>query len=245
MEINIFILCYNESVLIQHTINHYKKYLPSCNITIFDNESTDNSVEIATLNGCKVVSWNSGNMINDFKYMEIKNNWWKNIQCGWIIMADMDEYVCITETELLEEMNNGTTILQIEGKDMIGESETLDLTDINLQKMQKYVDNSYESKKLCFLREKITEMNYGVGSHCCNPIGEIKYSSNIYINKHMSNLGLKFLINKMITRYERSEEMRKIGWATHYTNNVDSIKVQYTNLLKNCKIFDPNYIDQK
>jgi hypothetical protein len=241
MEINVFLLCYNEGYLLPHTINHYKKYLPSCKITIYDNESTDNSVEIAKSHGCEVVSWSSGNIHNEHIQIHLRNNVWKKIGNGWIIMADMDEYVCVTETELLEEMNNGTNILQIEGKDMIGESDTLDLTDIDLQEIKKYVEHTGESKNLCFLREKIIEMNYGPGSHFCDPNGvngERKYSSKKYINKHMSNLGLKFITNKNTKRYERNEEMRKIGWNGHYSNNIDNIKRDYMHLLDNCKILD-------
>jgi hypothetical protein len=237
MDINIFLLCYNESALLPHTIKHYKKYLPSCKITIYDNESDDNSVEIAKSLGCSVVSWSSNNIIDDYKYIHLKNNIWKDIKSGWIIMADMDEYVCVTESELLEEMNKGTTILNISGKEMLGESETIDLSDIDLQNIKKYIDEPWESKKLCFLREKIIDMNYKIGAHNCNPVGEIKFSDRIYFNKHMSYLGLNFIINKITKRYERSKQMREKGMAYHYTNDIKKITNNYIKKMKESKTF--------
>ena len=152
-------------------------------------------------------------------------------------MADMDEYVCVTESELVYEMNKGTTILNICGKEMIGESETIDLSDIDLQNIKKYIDESFESKKLCFLREKIIDMNYIIGAHKCNPVGEIKYSDKIYFNKHMSYLGLKFIINKITKRYERSEKMREKGKCHHYTNSVEKIKNTYIKKLEDSNTF--------
>jgi len=245
MDIHVFLLCYNESVLLPHAIKHYKKYLPSCKITIYDNESTDDSVKIAESLGCSIVSWNSNNEIDDFKYQNIKNNCWKKIKQGWIIMADMDEFLCVTEYELLEELYNGTSILQVDGKDMIGESNTIDLSDIDLQTIKKYfiqihptTKKGTESKNLCFLREKIKEMNYSHGAHDCNPTGNIVFSSKIYLNKHMSTLGLKFFIDKMIQRYLRSSTMQKRGMATHYTNNIESITATFNNLLANSKLLD-------
>lgn len=236
-QINVFLLCYNESALIPHTVKHYKKYVPSCKITIYDNESTDNSVEIAKSLGCDVVSWSSNNTFNEFLQVHLRNTVWKKIQSGWIIMADMDEFVCVTENELIEEQKSGVSIITISGKNMIGESETIDVTDIDLQDINKYIDNSSESKHLCFLREKIKEMNYGLGSHTSNPVGYIKYSSKTYINKHMEYVGLPFLINKYIKRYERCDEMRKKYINIHYTNDIDEIKNRYTTSLVESKSF--------
>jgi len=235
MDINIFLLCFNESFLLPHTVNHYKKYLPNCKITVYDNESTDNSVEIAKKLGCNVFSFSSNNIHDEDLQIKLRNSVWKNCNSGWIIMADMDEFVCITENELMKEMELGTTILQLKGYDIIGESETLDLTDIDLQKINKYVINHFESKKLCFLREAIIDMNYGPGSHKCKPIGNVVYSSNIYINKHMSILGLNFLINKLTARYERSAKNRSKGMSTHYSNDIEKIKEIYRKSIANCK----------
>jgi glycosyltransferase involved in cell wall biosynthesis len=238
MNITIVLLCFNERAILPHMVKHYRKYLPSCKIIIYDNESTDGSVEIALFLGCTVISWNSNNIIDDKKYIDIKNNCWKHIKDGWIIMADMDEFLCITEEELMDETNRGTTILSIKGIDMIGESQTLDLSDIDLQSITKYVENDWLSKKLCFLRNSIEEINYDVGCHTCKPIGKIQYSEKLYLNKHMCNLGLNFLIDRIIKRYERSEKMRSEGWCVHYINDVEKIKNNYNDKLLHCKMLD-------
>jgi len=232
MVVTVFLLCFNESVLLPHTIKHYKTQFPSCRIIIYDNESTDDSVEKATLLGCEIVSWNSDNIIDDYKYSEIKNNCWKDLEEGWMIVADMDEYLCITEKELLKEESKGTTILTIQGYEMIGESETLDLSDIDLFEISKRFPNTMESKNLCFHSEHILEMNYNNGAHKCKPVGNVQYSKKKYINKHMCYLGLPYIIDKMQKRFDRSAKMRSNNLATHYTNNVEEITERYNKLLR-------------
>lgn len=227
MYVNIFILCYNESVLIKHTINHYKKNIPNCKITIYDNESTDDSVEIAKSMGCDVISWNSNNIIDDFKYIYIKNNCWKNVESGWIIMIDMDEWLCVTENDLKEEYENGVSILKVKGYDIIGESKKIDLSDIELNEISRCIYNKKENKSLCFLKDKVININYNYGAHNCNPKGIIKYSKKTYNNKHMAYLGLIYITDKMIKRYNRSELMRNNKLATHYTNNINEIINKY------------------
>ena len=51
----------------------------------------------------------------------------------------------------------------------------------------------------------------------------------------MCLLGEEYLIDKIIKRYERSEQMRKIGLCLHYINDVNGIKNRYYTSLKNCK----------
>jgi len=232
LPVNIFILCYNESVLLPHTITHYRSYLPGCNITIYDNESTDNSVEIAKLYGCNIISWNSNNELNEYIQTNIKNNCWKEINNGWIIMIDMDEWLCVTLEDLKKEQEEGTCILSIKGYDMMPESSCIDLTDVNLHCVDKGEYNKVEDKSLCFYRNAIQEINYGLGAHNSHPIKKenciIKYSSNEYINKHMSCLGLPFYINKMVERNKRSYSMRERQLATHYNiNSLDDVSNEY------------------
>lgn len=240
MKTNLFILCYNEEVLLPHTIGHYKKYLPNCNITILDNESTDNSVDIAERLGCAIVSFNSRDIQNEFIQLDIKNNcWkWKNQKDGWIIVIDMDEWLCVTAEDLRNEYTNGTTILNVKGLNMICEKDLVITADTNLNEIRKYLEHPPEDKKLCFLSDKINEIDYGCGAHECKPQGIIKYSSKTYINKHMHYLGEAFLVKKMNDRYERTHLMRKHGMDGHYTDNAEIVKKDYDNVYRSSKILE-------
>lgn len=233
--VNIFILCFNESILLPHTVNHYRTLIPHCKITIYDNKSTDDSVKIAKSLGCKVVSWSSNGINNVLLKRNISNNCWKTVKHGWVIMIDMDEWLSITESDLNDEMASGTTILNISGYDMVGKSKETDLSDIDLESISKGLPNKMEGKHLCFLRPDIKEINYTVGAHASKPEGNVKYSKTTYINKHMSSLGLPFLINKMKQRFKRSHKMQKMGMSTHYTNNTRKIKDKYKNQIKNSR----------
>ena len=241
LPINVFILCHNEIVLLPHTVAHYKKYMPSCMITICDNESTDGSVELAKSLGCNVITFSTNNIFDEVRGVYQKNNCWKYLTSGWVLTPDMDEWLCVTEAELNSEFLKGTTILNVHGYDMVGNSETADLSDVDLHGITNKIYNDFESKRLCFLRDEISEMNHGVGCHRSSPIGNIKYSSDVYINKHMRYPGLQFLINKLKVRYERTEDMRKKGWGHHYTNDISRIETEYKEAVRKVTIMYYNF----
>jgi len=228
LPVSIFILCYNESVLIPHTVKHYRDLFPSCSITIYDNESTDDSVKIAEALGCKVISWSSGN-INDVRLKQkISNNCWKDVKDGWIITIDMDEWLCATEDELMNEYNFGTAILKTCGINIVGNSNKIDLNDIDLHNLNEGIHKPSESKSVCFLRNKISEMNYGVGCHLCNPQGiSTTKSKKTFAIKHMDFLGFPVTMNKYKSRYERSAKMRTMDFSTHYSKTEEEIKTIY------------------
>ena len=54
-KIIIAIPCYNEEVTIARVINSFKKILPESSVFVFDNNSTDNSSEIAKNVGASVI----------------------------------------------------------------------------------------------------------------------------------------------------------------------------------------------
>jgi len=237
-KINIFILCYNEELLLPHTINFYKKNIPNSSIIIYDNESTDNSVNIAKNLGCQVISFSTNKTQSENMQIKIKNNCWKCVKEGWVIVCDMDEFLDVKESELINEQKKGSTILKIKGYDMIGESTKIDFSDISLNNINKYVINNMESKKLCFYRPDIEEINYSGGAHTCNPKGKIQLSSDIYINKHMNLLGIEYIKNKNKLRYINSIHMREYGHCWNYCNDSNTVINNYNQRLNESKIIN-------
>jgi hypothetical protein len=55
----------------------------------------------------------------------------------------------------------------------------------------------------------------------------------------MCYLGLNFIIDKMVKRYERSQKMRKHGMDLHYINDINKITNDYNFKLNNCSILKP------
>ena len=240
IQLHLYLLCNNEATLIGPTIDHYQTRIPNCRITILDNESTDNSAEIALSKGCEVRPFSTDGKFDDYKNAEFKNHIWKEVPVldldlekenqDWIIVADMDEWLSISLAELQEEDAKGTTILSTIGYNMVADSKKQDLSDIDLDKMNRGFYWKEECKSLCFKRSDIQEMNYELGAHTCHPVGRIQYSERIYVVQHMEPLGLPFMIAKFQSRYKRTEKKRLEGewWAgLHYTDNVEKITERY------------------
>lgn len=249
--INIYILCYNEEAIIKDTIIHHKKLHPLAMITIYDNYSTDNSVKIAKDMGCNVIQWDRGEMVSNLFRRKIKNECWKSCKDGWVIVCDMDEWLCIRDEELENEYKLGTTVLRTVGYDMIAESKCKLLKDIDLQNIM--TGSKYSQTKWMAFRPVFDEINFGPGAHGISPTprNHVVYSNKIYNYKHNDCLGLPFYINKMKSSFERTIEDRKIKLSIHYLNNESDIQSVYNNKLKSIgdlshifKEYNYNVIDE-
>jgi ABC-type branched-subunit amino acid transport system substrate-binding protein len=58
--VNIFTFCYNEEVMLPQMVEFYKSKFKNPIITVYDNESTDNSKSIAEKLGCISKTFTSG-----------------------------------------------------------------------------------------------------------------------------------------------------------------------------------------
>jgi glycosyltransferase involved in cell wall biosynthesis len=222
MNITIFLLCYNEELLLPLALKHYRDRFPTAKFVLVDNYSTDNSHNIAKENDMEIKQFESSNCQNEETMMHIRNNIWRDVTSGWVIMCDMDEWLEITEKDLINEEEKGTTIITTNGFNIVGNSKTIDLSDIDIFSLNEGVYNDNFSKRILFKVPDV-EINFWWGAHTCRPLGNVIYSENIYILKHMNYLGAEYLVEKHRKRYARNELMRYRGMNGHYSNEQEKV----------------------
>jgi hypothetical protein len=227
LSLHVYLLCHNEEVLLPHAIEHYRRRVPSATFTILDNESSDRSVAMAKELGCAVQPFSTGGKIDDLVLRDLKNDVWKGITNGWVIVADMDEWLCITAEDLAREEQAGTTILHTFGLNVFGNSGSPTLDDVDLHALNTGQPHPPESKAICFRRPQINAINYNPGAHKCAPVGDVRWSKRTYVLKHMAWLGRPFIVEKYQKRYARGKEQQVRGLGTHYTDDAAKVSVQY------------------
>lgn len=120
MKVHVFSMAHNESHLLPYFVRHYRDRFPTCDITIFDNESTDNTASIGRDLGCEVIPIISGGLV-DRILLSVKNESWKTSQADWVIVCDVDEFLQLHQVELERLDKDGETIVSTKGFDMVGE----------------------------------------------------------------------------------------------------------------------------
>ncbi len=202
--VDVFVITYNEEFILPHFISHYQNHF-GASITVFDNKSTDRTVEIAKQAGCIVKSYDTSNQIRDDVYLSVKNNCWKNSKADWVIVCDADEF-------LEAPFNVGMlTLLNVKGYDIIGGVNS-----------RLGTANKMFNKTVMFKPGVIREINYRPGCHACSPAGEVisgaahakllhrKYISEEYVfKKHLEYKARLSQFNKQYAlgiEYEQASE---------------------------------------
>lgn len=223
----IITITYNEEFILPHFIKHYRTNFPNCRIIVYDNYSTDATVEIAKANGCEVVMYDTGGKLSDAKYLEIKNNAWKGID-GWVIVCDADEFLDIDSNELRWMASNGVTLIEAEGYNMVNMTD-----ELNFEAITNGRRSSSYDKIIAFDANKITDINYNAGCHSANPKGAIYWLHNIRL-RHYKYINIDYMIKRHNAYGERlSDENLKKGWGTHYLYSAEQITKEFNEARKN------------
>lgn len=213
--VTIYTITYNEEVMIEFFINHYRKRFPNCRIVVYDNCSTDKTVEIAKRNRCEVVFYETDNKLSDAKFLEIKNNCWREAKTDWVIVCDCDELLDFNIRDLIVNRSR-FNILKPDGYSILNEAEPFDLNKL----YYGFRDSGFD-KCVLFNKKQIKDINFDIGSHICNPIAndffEVKYSIGEYKLFHYKYLSQNYTIERNRLFASRlSDENKLKGWSHHY-----------------------------
>ncbi len=220
--ITIYTLTYNEEVLMQYMIDHYRSRFSDCHIVVYDNNSTDKTVEICKNNKCEIRSYPANNQLDDGLHMRIKNSCWKDASTDWVLTCDLDELLDINEDQLKAEEAAGSTIIKTEAWTMVNMLDTFDKQSLDAI-TQGFRDPGYD-KSLLFNKKHIKEINYNPGCHGCNPVGHTIYSKTYQLRHYQYiNPGL-FVAKRMETAKRLSAENKKNGWGLPQTSGTEQDK---------------------
>jgi glycosyltransferase involved in cell wall biosynthesis len=150
--IDIYTTTWNDERIIQDFIDHYKE-IGQCTITVYDNMSTDNTVQICKDNGCVVHQFDTDNQMDEFKLMNIRNNGWKQGTSEYVLIADSDEWVGYNLEQL-----DGWDICTTKGYEMFGKW-------CSRQELTLGCESAGYCKPVLFKRESVIETNFQGGSH--------------------------------------------------------------------------------
>ncbi len=222
MNIHVYTICYNEQELLPFFIRHYKQF--ASKIIVYDNESTDNSVEIALQHGCEVKTYQTDGQIRDDRMLNVKNTCWKESRwqnVDWVIVVDVDEIVYGRNMlqYLSDKRKDGYTIINPTGYQMISDP----LPDLTSDKQiyelsDKGLRSQPYSKPCIFHPDSIDEINFTIGAHDCKPYGKIKRCSggSLYL-LHYNRLSLDWYLQRMRNRKQRLSDLNiKHKWGKQY-----------------------------
>jgi len=227
MNITVYTMCYNAERLLPFFLDHYSKF--ATEIIIYDNESTDKTVSIASKHPLvtKINTINTDNTVNDQILIDFKNTCWKDSTSDYVIVVDVDELLYHPNIISFLKENRDFLIFKPCGYDMICETFPNNNSSI-ISQIKKGNRNGMFDKSCIFNPKLIKDINYNHGAHVCNPSyinSEVKnpyfYSENYECELkllHYKYLGLDYFIQKNTRNKKRLSKLNlATGWSIEYT----------------------------
>jgi len=227
MKIEVFAVCYNEERIMPYFLRHYSQF---AKIFIFDNYSTDRSVEIAQKGGANVSLFDTKGTFDDGTNLEIKEHCWRDSQADWVIVIDLDEFVY--HPHIVDFLNKSLgTLIQPNMYEMF----TPVFPTTTGQIYEEVISGHPSWPKINLIQpSQIKEMNYIPGCHLATPKGNVALvNTNEIKTLHMKHLGRQYTIDRNIMYGARlSKRNKKMGWGTHLLRTPKQVGADFDRLIK-------------
>lgn len=249
MNIHLYTLCWNEMDILPFVIDYWKR-LPITKAVVYDNGSTDGSVEyLKQFDWIDVRHFDSEGM-NDSIQKDIKNKSWKESigKCDFVIVCDMDEvlYSNNLDIELKYMKENEYNVLGTPWYALCGDEkpeykEGMLLHEIIRCVYKQSMNRNYPNlgKFMLFDPNIITDMGYSVGCHIANPKPQLKLyeTDKIFAIHFDKGFGADYFVKRRKTMNERlSDTNRRCGYCSEYGLPEETLKKTYND--NKCKSFD-------
>ena len=227
--ITIYTITYNEEVILPYFIKWYRDRFPNCKIVVYDNESTDGTKNIClSTPNLQYIPYHTGNKLSDSTYLKIKNNAWKHAETDWVIVCDVDEFLDVRESNIIEFDKFEDSLIKGVGFNMCNVDGLHDITEI-----KHGVRAIQYDKTILFNRKRIQEINYGAGCHHCEPQGDVNKATISLPLYHMKFIDVNLLVNKYKSYASRlSDENKEMRWGYHYEQEEWLIREEFKNTLQ-------------
>ena len=233
MIIHVYTLCYNEEIILPFFLRHYDF---ADRIFVYDNYSTDKSIEICNANPkVEVRQYDSGGEIRDDLYLKIKNNAWKQSRgiADYVIVVDIDEF--LYSDNILQKLSTiSKTIIEPNGYEMVS-----DEIPSGIEQIYNYIPNGATSpghnKCVIFNPDAIQEINYRPGCHSCKPIGNIILHppDGTFKLLHYKHLSVEYVIDRYRKFNERLSEFNiRNGYGIQYTYTENQLRTYHSDIKK-------------
>lgn len=239
MNITVYTIAHNEESLIPFFLSHYSQF---CNkIVIYDNESTDKTVEIAKKvknSHVEIIPIETSNQLNDSMYIDVRSKCWVGSDSDYVMLVDVDEF--IYHRNIKEYLySSRKPIYKPVGYNMISKTFPIENVLLTDQIKTGIRDNLYD-KPVIFDPKLITRVNYQLGTH-----GGIFYCSDnnvvdsIYLKQdaelkllHYKNLSFEYRYERHKYFSTRLSEFNTTSLAgIHYTWEEERQRSEFYNIL--------------
>jgi len=220
--ITVYIISFNEKYLLPQINKWWRDRFNDVKFVLYDNESTDNTRELALERGWEVKTYHSEGL-DDVQYLNVKNNCWKDCTTQWAWVGDMDEVPGFNEKQL-KELDPKYSIIKMRGWEIIDTVNTIEEAKYGVQ-------NDHWSKTTLLQPSKISSINYHFGCHTCGPfIKSGEYGDKLLDLYHMKWFSPTHALSRVLLyRTRMSKENLRTGRSFHFVQPIDEILQNYAN----------------
>ena len=235
MTIHLYTLCWNEMDILPFVIDYWKRFVTHA--YVYDNGSTDGSVEYLKQFDWITVEHFETNGKNNTVQRDLKNKIWKQSKgnADFVIVCDIDECLYPKDINVFKKMKEGGyTLCAPKWYDFISEKIPVYTEGKLLHEISPKACKG-NTKVVILDPNQITDSGFDVGSHHCRAKGIVKkYEGDdmylLHINHHLS---LDYLLEKYKVFNKRlSDEDKRKKHGIHYGFSEEKLRNNYANDLK-------------